>query len=195
MNTGIIILAAGSSSRLGRPKQLLLYKGSTLLSRIVKESVLFADRAVVVVTGSYNMEVEAAIQDKNVLICNNLKWKEGMASSIRKGLKHLLVFHPELKSCIITVCDQPYIENSVFFELEALQIATEKGIIACGYAENFGVPVLFTKQYFKDLLLLEGQQGARKLLKQYKEDLAILPFENGIIDIDTIEDYEKLIHK
>lgn len=193
MSTGIIILAAGSSSRLGQPKQLLEYKGTTFLNRIVLEAVNFANSAVVVVTGFNRSIIDEAIKS-NVLTCHNPEWEEGMASSIKTGLRHLLLVYPQLRSCIITVCDQPYLDATIFEQLTLKQQQTAKGIVACAYAESSGVPVLFTRNYFDALLHLEGQEGARKLLAKYKDDVVTVPFKKGAIDIDTIDDYNKLIN-
>lgn len=193
MSTGIIILAAGNSSRLGQPKQLLDYKGTSLLNRIVSEAVFFAAEAVVVVTGAQRRAIEESIVDESVLTCHNPNWKDGMASSIKTGLKHLLLVYPELRSCIITVCDQPYLDAGVFRSLFLKQQETGKGIVASRYSEMQGVPVLFDRQYFDALLHLDGQEGARKLLTKFKSDTAVVPFEKGAIDIDTPEDYNNLI--
>jgi molybdenum cofactor cytidylyltransferase len=194
MSTGIIILAAGNSSRLGQPKQLLGYNGTSLLNRIVYEAVFFAGEAVVVVTGSGRLAIESSIADDSVLTCHNPRWKDGMASSIKTGLKHLLLIYPELRSCIITVCDQPHLDAGVFRELLLKQQQTGKGIVASQYAATAGVPVLFGRPYFNALLHLDGQEGARKLLTKFKGDVAVVPFEKGAVDIDTPEDYNNLIN-
>lgn len=195
MSTGIIILAAGNSSRLGQPKQLLDYKGTSLLNRISQEAVFFAGEAVVVVTGSKREAVEESIANHTVLTCHNPNWKDGMASSIKTGLRQLLLVYPQLRSCIITVCDQPHLDAEVFRKLALAQQQTGKGIAASRYAETEGVPVLFGRQYFDALLHLDGQEGARKLLTKFKDDVALVPFEKGAVDIDTIEDYNNLNNK
>jgi len=195
MSTGIIILAAGNSSRLGQPKQLLHYKDASFISRITREATSFAGDAVIVVTGSARDSVEAEIANKTILTCYNPNWKDGMASSIKTGLKHLLLVYPELKSCIITVCDQPYLDAEVFRQLVFEKQKSGKGIVASRYEETSGVPALFERQYFDTLLHLEGQEGARKLLRKYNDDVAIVSFEKGAVDIDTMEDYNNLINK
>lgn len=195
MITGIIILAAGSSSRLGQPKQLLDFNGETLLNRIVNEAVFFAGNAVVMVTGANRQAVEDSVTNDRILVCHNPQWQDGMASSIKAGLKHLLLIYPELHSCIITVCDQPHLDAEVFKGLVHLQNNSGKGIAAAAYAGTAGVPVFFTHPYFDALLHLDGQEGARKILKKYKDNVALLPFEKGAVDIDTIEDYNKLTAK
>lgn len=192
METGILILAAGNSSRLGRPKQLLDFKGKSLL-RHVSQEALKISKSVVVVTGSNHSEISKEIDDLQVKIIENLNWFEGMGSSIHIGFKQLLKLFPEIENCIISVCDQPFIDVSVFSELIQMQKDSQKGIVASKYAETLGTPVLFTDKYFQDLSNLSGHEGAKKLLHKFKNDITEIDFEKGAIDIDTQDDYQKLI--
>lgn len=195
MSTGVIILAAGNSSRLGQPKQLLDYGGNSFLNRIAGEAISFAGESVLIVTGAHHKKIEESLENKTVLTCFNQNWHDGMASSIKTGLKHLLLVYPEISNCIITVCDQPYLSADIFHKLLVKYQTTGKGIIASAYSKTTGVPVLFDRHYFDVLLTLKGQEGARKLLRKFKEDVAVVPFEKGAVDIDTPEDYIKLIYK
>lgn len=192
METGILILAAGSSSRLGQLKQLLQFKGKSLLFHVVSQA-LEVTPAVVVVTGSKNDEIEKEIHDLKVPAAENSNWQDGMGSSINGGLKKLLDNFPTIENVIISVCDQPFIETSVFSELISKQKDSQKNIVASAYSNTLGTPVLFTKKYFPDLIALSGNEGAKKLLIKFQEDVAQINFEKGAIDIDTIEDYEQLI--
>ncbi len=190
-NTGIIILAAGNSSRLGQPKQLLDYQGKTLLRHTVEQALAVSSR-VMVVTGSKNSIIDqetgpaAAIYNEN--------WQEGMASSIHKGLNEMLLKYPETENILITVCDQPHIDASVFSELIGKRQSSGKKIIASCYSGTLGTPVLFSRSYFSDLLKLNGHEGAKKLLIKYKDEVGQVIFEKGSVDIDTPEDYQKLIN-
>jgi molybdenum cofactor cytidylyltransferase len=125
----------------------------------------------------------------DALLVVNEAWEEGMASSIRKGLSGILQTHPELDSVILAVCDQPFISAAIFRELIGHKQITDKGIIACIYKDTLGTPVLFDKKYFPELLELQGQQGARKIIAQYPGDIASVPFDLGEIDIDIPEDF------
>ena len=190
--TGIIILAAGSSSRLGQPKQLLAYKNSTLLKNTIEAS-LSENTLVIVVTGSNKDLIENELDFADIKISYNPDWESGMSSSISKGLTDLLAFFPDCESCIFTVCDQPYVTQTIFENLISEYQKTGKGIIASSYAETFGTPVLFDKKYFSELLKLKGQEGAKKIINRFPEDTVSIPFEKGNIDIDTQEDYSQLI--
>lgn len=190
--TGIIILAAGNSSRLGYPKQLLFYKDETLLQHIMAEASILPDVVVIVVTGANHELIEKDI-DFKVEIAFNSDWELGMSSSISTGLKKLLESYPEMEKCIFTVCDQPFVSHSIFENLIDKYQKTGKGIVASSYAETLGTPVLFNKKYFNELLNLKGQEGAKKIINRFLDDTASIPFEKGNIDIDTEVDYNKLI--
>ena len=191
--TGIIILAAGNSSRLGQPKQLLGYKDSTLLKNTIAEAFLIPDVVIIVVTGSNNQLIEEELDPSRIKICFNPDWESGMSSSIVNGLNALLTLYPDCENCIFAVCDQPYVSSLVFENLIQEHSKTGKGITACAYSGTLGTPVLFNKKYFSELAALQGQEGAKKIINRFLEDTASISFEKGNIDIDTEEDYNKLI--
>lgn len=192
MNTAILILAAGNSSRLGQPKQLLKFKGKSLLKHVTAQA-LEVTPYTAVVTGSDHRHIKKEIEDLNIPIVENPDWGEGMGSSVRVGLNTLLNKFPEITKCIVSVCDQPFIEASVFRALISEQESSQKGIVASAYSGTSGTPALFTEKYFKYLSGLSGQEGAKKLLHHFREDTAEISFELGAVDIDTIEDYQRLI--
>ena len=193
MKTGIIILAAGSSSRLGRSKQLLDYKGKTLLQTVINEALETSCRPVIAVLGSNAKEIASQHQNDQVNFVFNESWENGMASSIVAGLSTLIKNNSEIESIIIAVADQAFIKMSNFNNLIEKQKETGKNIIASTYAETIGTPVLFKKDYFEALLSLTGAEGAKKILKQYPQDVETVVFEHGEIDIDTETDYNNLI--
>lgn len=189
--TAIIILAAGNSSRLGEPKQLLHYRGKTLLRHTADEALKVTSQ-IVLVTGEADRQIEDVIRDFHQI--RNENWAEGMASSLKAGLRETLKRFPEAEQFIFTVCDQPFVTASVFQALVDTGNTSKKGIVASSYADTLGVPVLFGSPYAEKLLNLNGQEGARKLIQQYKDDTASVPFPQGMWDIDTPEDYKKLIN-
>lgn len=188
----MIILAAGNSSRLGRPKQLLPFRGKTLIEHVLTEALAADLGPVVVVTGAYHAELEGVLKGSAVAIVQNPHWETGMASGIVAGLKAALVLAPELKGVVVSVCDQPYITADLFRSMMALLDETEKGIVACTYKGTLGTPVLFSQRYFTELSVLTGEGGAKQLLKRYLEDVEALSFPKGEIDIDTEEDVKQL---
>jgi molybdenum cofactor cytidylyltransferase len=189
---GIIILAAGDSSRLGAPKQLLKLRNGTFISHVVTEAVKIPNAATIVVTGSSNETVEQELAADSVLVCFNPAWEQGMSSSIRVGILALKERFSEISCCIIAVCDQPFISTAVFLNLINEHEHTGFGIVASTYAGTAGTPVLLSKSYFDELLLLEGQDGAKKILKDHEANVAFIPFSSGEVDVDTVEDYDRL---
>jgi molybdenum cofactor cytidylyltransferase len=192
-NTGIIILAAGSSSRFGNTKQLLHFNGKTLLQNAIEEATDAGVGTIVVVTGANADEISKKIKNENFEIVFNKDWEQGMASGIGIGLKKAITLNNEIEKVIIAVCDQPFVSSSLFQELFQKQNKSGRHIVASAYAGTVGTPVLFTQKYFDALMGLTGDQGAKILLKKYSEDLATVDFPDGNIDIDTQEDYENLL--
>lgn len=191
--TGIIILAAGNSSRLGQPKQLLPFKNTTLLKNTIAEAALVPNSNIILVTGANHELIEKELQNSKINITFNPNWESGMSSSIVAGLNELQLLYPDIKNTILTVCDQPFVTSSIFENLIDQYNKTSIGIIASSYAETLGTPVLFDEKYFNQLLELKGQEGAKKIISNYLDDTVSVPFEKGNIDIDTEEDYNKLM--
>lgn len=193
MDTGIIILAAGNSSRLGRPKQLLVFKNKTLIEWTIDAALETNFKPVLVVLGAFADQIQKKLLPDLPFIVNE-NWAEGMASSIAAGVAELLKHAPELENIIITVSDQAFINATILLALEQKQIGTKKGIIASSYAKTTGTPALFNKRYFPQLLSLKGNNGAKSLLKLHDNDVETVAFALGNIDIDTETDYHNLIN-
>jgi molybdenum cofactor cytidylyltransferase len=192
---GIIILAAGNSSRLGRPKQLLPYHNNSLLRNAVEQSLAVPQSIVLVVTGASRETIETELDSDQVMIRYNADWQTGMASSIKTGVSELLLQYPSLDALLITVCDQPFLDAGILNSLLSEYYATDKNIIASAYNDTLGTPVLFSKKYFGALQTLEGQEGAKKIILNHSGDIASVRFLKGGIDIDTDEDYRNLMNK
>ena len=190
--TGIIILAAGNSSRLGAPKQVLVYAQKTLLQHVADEAHTAHLSPIIIVTGAY---AEQVFQDSGsqVDIVNNPEWQQGIGSSIATGINRI-VESGLVDNVIISVCDQPFISASIFQSLVRKRAETGKDIVACSYADTVGTPVLFSKRYFQELSQLRGGEGAKKLLQRFHESVTVIPFPKGGVDIDTKLDYEMLVN-
>lgn len=194
--TGLIILAAGSSSRLGTPKQNLIYKGQTLLQRAIQTGLTsVCSDNVVVVLGANESAIRQEISDQLVHVVYNPDWQEGMASSIRLGAAEMIRMQPLLTSLILMLCDQPFVDPLLIYQLTEKRVESDHGIVACSYRGTLGVPVLFDASYFPQLLMLQGKEGAKKLIKAFPNDVATVAFPLGAIDIDTLDDYEVLKDK
>jgi len=190
---GIILLAAGASRRLGKPKQLLPYAGKTMLQHVLHTVLHERDAPVVLVLGSGASLYLRELDEERIFLTINTEWEKGMGTSIKAGLTALLDKLPDIESVIIMTCDQPYISGKVLDELIETKQKSGKPIVASSYAETLGPPVIFSSQYFPDLMQLEGDSGARKIITQHPDEVASISFPEGNIDIDTQADYEALL--
>lgn len=190
--TGAIILAAGTSSRLGQPKQNLLFRGETLLKRSINTALRANCRPVIVVLGANANLIDNSNKYDGIKTIYNPDWKEGMASSIRLSVKEIQD-DSRINNIIIMLCDQPFVNPALINDIIQKQQETGKPVVACTYKNTIGVPVLFNRALFAELLLLQGQEGAKKIISGYKDNIVKIAFEDGSIDIDTIEDYEQLL--
>lgn len=189
---GIIILAAGASTRLGTPKQLLPYGKKTLLSHTIEQALESQVGPVIVVLGAHSTLLSASIDDYEVNIIQNTAWDEGMASSIRCGIESLQLFEPTCAGAILLMCDQPFVNASLIKELVVTKKETHKPVVTCRYANTIGPPALFAASIFPELLELTGDTGARRIVQGHLGEVATVPFPKGSIDIDTPADYNEL---
>ncbi len=189
--TGIIILAAGNSSRMGEPKQLMMYNNKTFLQHIIGEAINALLDPVICVTGYQSDLISESISDLEATVVYNERWSEGMGSGISAGIKQVLL--SDVDSVILTVSDQPHVSSDLFRMMLEMKAQSGKRIVACSYAGTLGTPVLFSKEYFNQLKSLNGNQGAKNIVKLNLPDVCSVEFEKGNIDIDTKEDYKNLI--
>lgn len=192
---GIIILAAGESKRLGNPKQLLSFDGNTLLARVANTACESGLKPVIAVLGANDDKISATLNIPGLMVVKNDEWKEGMASSIRTGLSCMLKLSPQVDGVIVLVCDQPYLNQDLIKALIEAQRDAGKPAAAASYGGKLGTPALFHKSLFPELMSLSGDTGARKILDKMREDVVAIDFEMGVVDIDTQEDYERLLNE
>lgn len=198
MTVGAVILAAGSSSRMGTPKQLLTFGGQSLLRRAAVAALDARCSPVVVVTGAH-AEVSRRELDGinerdgiNVREAFNAEWATGMASSIRTGVEALLAADPDASAIVLALCDQPHVTAEVISELIARYRHTHAPLIASSYSETFGVPALFSRSLFRELASIEGAGGAKQLIEKHAANAEFVPFPGGAVDVDTPADFSRL---
>ncbi len=189
---GIIILAAGASTRLGQPKQLLTYRGKSLIRQIAEVAIHSPCQPVIVVLGAYAEIIQPDLKNLNIHIVYNQQWSTGMASSIRCGLTAIQAIAPHLNAIVLMLCDQPFVSLNLINQLVAKYQTTNCSIVASEYAGILGVPALFDKTLFSELDLLQGDIGARKTIRQHSSNCLSIPFSEGVLDIDTLDDYQKI---
>lgn len=197
MNTrleiGIILLAAGASARMGQPKQLLPFKGKTLIRHTAKEALETTCRPVIVVIPPNQPLLQKELEDMDVLIVENEHASLGMSTSIHAGLVRMQTETSQSLAILFMVVDQPFINATHLTNLVNAYTVSEKSIVASAYKDQLGVPALFDKKWFPALMQLTGDQGARKLLKAYPDEIHAISFPEGAFDLDTPENYAFLI--
>lgn len=191
MSTAVLLLAAGASSRMGQPKMFLTYAGKTLLQHTIEAAAAISE-PVFVVAGEHHAAIASALSSYSIQLIHHTQWQQGMGSSIAAGIGGILQAGHTPDAVIIAVCDQPFIHAALLQEMIATKAQSGKGMVACAYSDTLGTPVLFDKKYLAALQDLSGQQGAKRLLQQFPDDVASVSFPLGSIDIDTPEDYERL---
>ncbi|MDJ0509300.1 MAG: nucleotidyltransferase family protein [Crocosphaera sp.] len=189
----MMILAAGASTRMGTPKQLLSYQGLSLLGKTIKTALSSVCQPIVVVLGAYEQQIKAEVELSDVSIVENPNWHLGMGATIAQGMLFILSSFQGIDAVIISVCDQPFLSTEIINNLVTSYHSTGKPIIACQYADTLGVPALFNHRFFEELTLMKETAGAKQLIKTYKNQVFSIPFVSGAIDIDTPEEYQKLL--
>ncbi len=192
IKAGLIILAAGESARMGKPKQLLEFKGETLLSLIAKTALESRVYSIVAVLGANAQMLQKELDGFDLEIVDNKDWKTGMSSSIKAGLEKLLEKNRDLHAVVITVCDQPFVSAEIIDNLIEKHLETQALIVASRYAETIGVPALFDKRLFAELKNLTEKSGAKTLIRRFQDQTVSIDFPPGAFDIDTPEDYSDL---
>lgn len=191
-SVGAVVLAAGGSSRLGKAKQLLTFRGETLIRRVVRAASQAGCEPIVVVVGEAADPIRQELVATSVTVAENAEWPRGLGTSVRQGVEQIA---SSVDAVILLTCDQPFVDGSVITQLIHTHQRTGKPIVASSYANTLGVPALFHRSCFDALLALPDDSGAKKLIEEYTKDLASVPFEMGAIDIDTPHDFERLKQK
>ena len=184
---GIIILAAGGSSRLGRPKQLLSINGETLLGRITRAASVSRASSVTVVLGAHAEECLRVLDIPGMEAVLNPDWREGIASSIRTGVKSLPA---DVDAVMILLCDQHRVTTEL---IDAMISQAGPLITASAYGGSLGPPVIFQSKFFPELMALRGDEGAKKIFSSHPGEVVAVPFPEGEMDVDTQEDCERMI--
>jgi molybdenum cofactor cytidylyltransferase len=190
---GAIVLAAGGSVRFGPPKQLLEFCGQSLLRRVFDAAITAGCSPIVVVIGGEGERITAELRETSALVIENDDWRNGIGTSIRAGVQKVIAVQSDLDAVVLLVCDQPFVDAKAITRLIARRDETKKPIVASRYSQTLGVPALFERTYFNELLALDDKVGAKNVILSHIENVAEYPFPDGAIDIDTSGDYERLI--
>ena len=189
----ILLLAAGSSSRMGQPKQLMPWGEQTLIEHQIL-TFLKTDNPVNVVIGSNSEIILPIIEQLPVNIFINTDWESGMGSSISFGIRQIIQLFPEAEGVLITLLDQPMITTSYFEKiLNLFQSGSQQILVSRSASGWTGVPVLFDKCYFNELTELGNDEGAKKVFKRHEKSIIFLEGGELLEDMDTPETYQHLL--
>jgi molybdenum cofactor cytidylyltransferase len=122
----------------------------------------------------------------------NADWESGMGSSVRTGIERLVSIDADVAAAVLLLCDQPHVTPKVVSSLLAAHHTTRKPVIASAYGESFGVPAVFSRTLFRELMGLAGSSGAKEVIKRHFSEAHFLPFPEGEVDVDTPDDFSCL---
>jgi molybdenum cofactor cytidylyltransferase len=185
-----VLLAAGGSRRFGAPKQLLRLAGQALVRRAALAALESRCERVVVVTGAHAEAVDRALAGLALESVHCAHWESGLAASLRAGVSAALA-RDGAASVLVLLADQPAVSTSLLHALLAKHDAGA-AIVACEYGGEPGVPALFAAHYARELLALEGDRGAKALLLRERASTALVPFPEGVLDVDTPDDWARV---
>jgi len=191
MKSAALILAAGSSSRMGESKQLLDVGGKSLLEHTITTVKPLFDITLVVLGSRFQQHRPIVERIQTELIVNT-NWELGMGNSIKAGVQELIKSNPD--SITIFVSDQPHLSGAVIWQIAEAAKENPNRIIASSYGDTYGVPVRFPKKYHHLLLEIGDEDGAKKLVRRFQAEVTGVAFPEGVIDLDTPDDYQKFIN-
>jgi oligoendopeptidase F len=190
LQCGLVLLAAGASVRMGRPKQLLEVDGEPLLRRAVQAALATPTRPVVVVLGAHAALIRPVVADLPVLLVENPDWAEGLGASLRTGVRALEAAAPGLDAMVVALADQPHFSAALVGRLLAEQARTGRAIVASRHGDRGGPPALFLRSRFDALRHARGDAGARALLASAAAEVALIDVPDAA-DLDTPDDYRQ----
>jgi len=192
-NIAILILAAGNSSRMNRPKQLLPWKNTFLLNHVIKIAQFISKENIYVVLGAHYDLIKPKIKKKDITLIVNNDWQKGMGKSIALGAQHIKNSYINFDAILILLADQPLFNKDYLKQLiNKFQVGNHQIIASLYGTKTIGVPALFDHYYFNELSQLKLDIGARILIKTYIQNVKYIDANNFSADIDTKEDYELL---
>lgn len=185
---GIVILAAGASTRMGEAKQLLDYHGKPLLRHAAEVALATLCERVIVVLGCRAPQLRQALAGLPVTIVENPDWEGGMGTSIRTGVAAAR----DLDGVILGLADQPLVSPEILDTLLRTHMESGQPIVSSQYAGTVGVPVFFSREYFPHLLALEPAQGCKGVILKHADAAVRLDCPEAEMDVDTPDDYARM---
>ena len=189
MRHAVVLLAAGQSRRLGRPKQLVRVAGEALVRRAACAALATGPAQALIVVGAHADEVWTAVADLALTRVDCTGWAAGLSASVRAGLERL---DPAVAAALFVLCDQPALDSSHLCALVGRWSSAPERAVASGYAGTLGVPAIVPRGWFQDLGRLSGDQGARELLRARSGEVEVIEAPMLAGDVDRPDDLERL---
>lgn len=188
-----VILAAGESARLGRPKQMVLLRGKTLLTRVIETALASKCKDVVVIVGAHSEVVRPEAAQFGVRIVENPHWTEGKSSSIRVAVEAVAMQSKDTSGILFLTCDQPFVTTDTLDQLVGRFEMSSEAPVACTYAGTIGIPAIIPRRMCPSLTQLTGDEGARTILQAAQDEVITVEFAEGAFDVDSAEDVKQMI--
>ncbi|WP_281543251.1 nucleotidyltransferase family protein [Maribacter aestuarii] len=197
LKIAILIMAAGESRRMNGIKQLLPWKGTSLLNHTINVLKGVQKESIFVVLGAYSEEIRKAIDFRveEVTILENLDWRNGLGSSIAYGIRHVLNLKNNFDGVLICLADQPLLHSDYYKKMIMEFGSGINPIVASRYKDKIGVPALFARQIASELMELKEDHGAKHILSKYEARTTIVHPKELIKDIDTTEEYLEIYNQ
>ena len=183
----VLILAAGGSTRMGKPKLAQKIGNESLFERALSQVEGVEALSKLVILGADRDLYQSSVPDNFELIVND-HWEDGLSSSIKAGITYINKFGSGIEYVLIVLADMPLVTETYLNALINAFSVSKKGIVVSNYGQSFGPPAIFSRKYFPELLKMKGDRGARGIFSKFKHDLYAVDFPDGLVDIDTPED-------
>lgn len=188
-----LVLAAGAASRMGTPKQLLPWQGSTFLENTLQQLDRSHVDQVIVVLGAHADAISNKIGNSGAVLLRHRNWEAGLGSSIGCGVQYVMEKERETEALLIVLADQPLVDTLYINEMIRCFAQEKNKIISTNYGSRRGVPAIFPPDYFGELLQLHADYGAREILEKHKgEAMGLDPGEKAT-DVDTMAQYRAFL--
>ncbi|GGF06125.1 nucleotidyltransferase family protein [Flavobacterium limi] len=188
----LVVLAAGYSKRMGQPKQLLPWRNSTLLGSVIKNTFSVEADEIFVVLGAHNNEIKEKTDLSQTIILINENWQQGLGSSIAFAIAEIDKNYPDINAVLFVLADQPFISQHHLNAIIELHNKEKEAIIITRKEDYRGVPVLFPRKFFSELILLSNDEGAKQIINRNKSEVREVITQDNVVDIDTFESYTEL---
>jgi CTP:molybdopterin cytidylyltransferase MocA len=176
-----VLLAAGGSRRLGRPKQLLVHRGRTLVEAAADAALAVCDAGVIAVLGASHAEIASKLSGRALAMVANPRWIEGMGTSLAVGVAQV---SSGCDGVLVLLCDQPHVSEDDLRELALRWRAEPARLVAATYRDVVGVPAIFPRRFFAALRELSGDQGARAVIEGARDDVVRVALPDAAFDVD-----------